>query len=222
VVARGWCDGHYRQWRQGRPLTALRPRKSPLAVQDLTPRIVRLWHEGLSSGQIGQELSLNANVVRAALLRNGIDTARRHPRTTAHGSFSQWQAGCECDVCLSAKGAYIRAKHERRKATMSDAEKVTEAIKSRAARTDRQHRTVPTATRKGSEWTAHEVELAAREDLTIEQVAVLTHRTYEAVANTRAALSNPRNKGHARFRRLLGLAPLAVDAAASAALTTQD
>lgn len=170
--------------------------------------MVRLWNEGFSSGQIGRELSLNGDVVRAALLRNGIDTRRRHPRTTAHGSFTQWQSGCDCGICLSAKRAYIRDKHERRQATMSEAEKEAEAEMGRVARSGRQHRTVLAATRNGSQWTAYEVELAAREDLTIEQVAALIHRTYEAVVNTRTALSNPGNRRHARFRGLLGLPPL--------------
>ncbi|WMY80072.1 hypothetical protein [Citricoccus sp. I39-566] len=151
---------------------------------------------------------MNGDVVRASLLRSGIDTARRHPRTTEHGSFSQWQAGCDCAVCRAAKSAYLRAKYERRKATMTETEQAAETMKGQAARTDRQHRTVPTAARRGAEWTAYEVELAAREDLTIEQVAVLIHRTYEAVANTRSALVNPRKKGHVRFRGLLGLSPL--------------
>lgn len=206
VHSRGLCSGHYRQWHQGRELAPLRFRQSPTRVRELTPEIVRLWQEGFSTGQIGQTVSLKGNVVRSALVRAGVEVYRRKPRDTRHGSFYQWRTGCDCPQCSTARLAFHQVKYEKRQAVMSDEEKAAGVQTGRIGWQRRQGGSVLGATRRGYEWTDLEVELCARDDLSIEQVASMVNRTYAAVANVRTALSNPNNPGHARFRQLLDVA----------------
>jgi hypothetical protein len=58
-----------------------------------------------------------------------------------------------------------------------------------------QHSTMPTAGRRGMPWTGPELEIAARADLTAEQAAQMTGRTYHGVAEQRRKLGiDPRKR----------------------------
>lgn len=62
-------------------------------------------------------------------------------------------------------------------------------------KTRAQHTTLPTAGRRGMPWTGPELEIVARTDLTAEQAAQMTGRTYHGVADQRRKIGiDPRKR----------------------------
>lgn len=142
---------------------------------------------------------------RAAHTRYSAELRERHKERldTAqfeHGAaaYSNW--GCRCDVCTKAHTqACAPAVKRWRK---NNPEKVREnnrrwqernpewvAQMSRRHQANRQARTLEKADRHYYRWGGDELELAAREDLSHMEVALLTGRSYHAVRNMRRKLS---------------------------------
>jgi hypothetical protein len=79
-----------------------------------------------------------------------------------HGNAARYKAGCRCEECTAA-----------------------ETTRTNMLKEARQSRTLDSTKKGGQMWTGPELEIATREDLTIEQAAVKLGRTYRAVQNMR-------------------------------------
>lgn len=165
VLARGFCNGHYRQLHQGRELAPLKPRISDTVVREHSPEIVRLWQDQrLSTGQISDRVGLSRGIVRRVIQRAGLYDSPRQPRlgtSTGTGEPRTVQAG-------------------------------------------RQERTTQTAKRSRAAWTSLEVQMAVRDDMSLEQIAQHLGRTYAAIDNVRRAVADPEHPAHQQYKGLLG------------------
>jgi hypothetical protein len=85
---------------------------------------------------------------------------------TPHGT-SRWRFGCRCKVCTEEHSAIRNTSNHKI-----------------------QRRTEETASRRGYEWTGPELEIAARPDLTAQQVALMLGRTLRGVRRMRDRLRN--------------------------------
>lgn len=89
--------------------------------------------------------------------RNGSGTVKTH-------GLSGYARGCRCADCRVAKREYDRADGGNAK---------------------RQAETLEKAARLGNQWTGPELEVAARNDLSLREIAALLGRSYASVANMR-------------------------------------
>lgn len=88
---------------------------------------------------------------------------------TKHG-VAGYSRGCRCDVCSEEKRKYQETPEARRSAI------------------ERQLSTRATAKRHRFQWTGPDLEVAARNDLTVKEIATLLGRSYSSVANMRHRL----------------------------------
>ena len=161
----------------------------------------------MTNKEIAQRLGKNPNTITDAFKRMGIKRdakAIAYAKGTAdHGQPGMW-IKCECDTCKDARRAYKHEEYLRSLEKMSDTDRVRMLEESRTLTAKRQARTAKDAKSTGKRWTGAEVELALREDLTIEQIAGMLGRTYAAVSNVRTAVSDPDHPAHSRYVSLLG------------------
>lgn len=97
---------------------------------------------------------------------------------TTHGGRAYSNFGCKCPTCITSQRE-VQARHTTRATRNSDPAK--QSVRSRRHRVAAQARTLDRATRHGRQWTGPELEILAREDLTIEQKALLLGRSYKAI-----------------------------------------
>ncbi|WGH93890.1 hypothetical protein QDX21_03565 [Auritidibacter ignavus] len=158
--------------------------------------IMRLWTvERWTAPEIADHIGYGDDAVRNFLKKQGVHRARQR-KTAPHGAPARWMEGCTCQKCVEGKRAYKRAEYERygnRQDPAVSAERIAM----------RQARTVQSARKTGKQWTGAEVEMVARRDLTIEQIATALGRTYAAVSNVRQALADPSNPSHHRYQTML-------------------
>lgn len=108
------------------------------------------------------------------------------------GAYTNW--GCRCEVCVEANSKAMAPVHQ--KYQQSNQGKINDRVRAKyASRPDHdyersrsknyrekvQTKTRPLAHRWGYEWTGPELELAARDDLTSVQIALMIGRTAYAV-----------------------------------------
>lgn len=172
---------------------------------ELLPVVVQAWHgeDRPSATEISRRLGLGetGGLVRSLLAEAGIEPVRRLPRTAQHGDPAMWQTyRCRCDVCDTARRQYRR---EREYERLSASERCKALDSLAGTRAKLQARTAATARRRGARWTGPEMELVAREDLTVTEVAQQTGRTFHAVSHARSALRDPGHRDHARYQRVL-------------------
>ena len=173
----------------------------------LLPVVVAAWNreDRPSVAAIAREIpdtDVGPGLVRSLLRSAGIEPKIRIPRTAQHGDPGMWHTRrCRCDVCVEAMREYRRAEARRNPMPPERLESGLAGIKARARQA--QAESLKSATRNGSRWTGPEMELVAREDLTVTQVAAMTGRTYNAVSNARQALRSPAHRDHARMMRAL-------------------
>lgn len=111
------------------------------------------------------------------------------PRELSHGTLRCYQAGCRCELCTPLN----RTKRNR------------QAARANAA-------TLETATNHYKQWTGPEMEIAAREDLTAREAAVMLGRSMKSVKGMRVKLrEDPRYRDTAGVSggppRVLGSLP---------------
>lgn len=164
--------------------------------------------------------------------RDAVTTYRRKLRKQAkeraasgrakfkHGYSGYRDWGCRCETCQAAhaaKNAQYRQDREEREpgsVTRWNAEwreaQDPERLKAVDLQSKLQHRakTRAKANRHGFQWTGPELEVAARSDLTIAEVALMLGRTYDAVCNARRRL-----KDDPKLIHLAGLPRAADDSA---------
>lgn len=173
----------------------------------LLPVVVAAWNreDRPSVSAVAREIpdtDVGPGLVRSLLRSTGIEPEIRIPRTAQHGDPGMWQTRkCRCEVCDTARREYRRAEALRNPAPPERLASGLAGIKERARRD--QAESLKSAMRNGARWTGPEMELVAREDLTVTQVAAMTRRTYNAVSNVRQALGNPHHPGHASAMRAL-------------------
>ena len=178
---------------------------------ELLPLVVQAWRgdDRPSVTEISRRLGLgrNGRLVRSLLVEAGIEPVRRMPRTAQHGDPSMWQTyGCRCEVCDTARRQY-RREWEYDRLSPSERSKAMDSLA--GARAGLQAQTAATALRRGAPWTGPEMELVARDDLTVTEVAQMIGRTFHAVSHARSALRAPQHRDHVRYRQVLdsGLTP---------------
>lgn len=162
---------------------------------------------GATDGEIGQAVGMSRGAVRGARQRHGVGAG--NPQLYhQHGTLGMYRSGCRCSQCTAtsrgvAKRSRVRAR-ERLKTGSDQIEhgvegynywgcrceecKEAAAASTRRRRGAYQSRTLSQARNYGKEWTGPELELAARTDLTAEEVASMLGRTYAAVARMRERL----------------------------------
>lgn len=91
-----------------------------------------------------------------------------------HGYAGFTHRGCRCEVCCSAKAVERMAPSRQPGRRRRNAK--------------RNGQTLEQAVRWGREWTGPELELAARTDLTVRQIARMIGRSYYAVSTKRRLL----------------------------------
>ena len=160
----------------------------------------------MTNREIAKRLGKNPNTIADAFKRMGIKRDARaiawEKRKAGHGQPAVWQK-CDCDTCKDARRVYKHEEYLRKMETMSADDRAGALEESRAKSSVRQSRTSKDARSTGKRWTGPEVELALRDDLTIEQIAGMIGRTYAAVSNVRTAVSDPDHPAHARYMILL-------------------
>lgn len=135
-----------------------------------------------SHGRTGYNKGCRCDVCRAAMARDARKSyaARKDrpvPEQVEHGKSCYANWGCRCEVCTAA------ATEANRPAARRYASTHREEVNVR--RRARNAWSTKAATRRGQSWTALELEMAMRSDLTTVQVAQLTGRTPNAVAIVR-------------------------------------
>lgn len=203
---RGYCGGHYSQFNRGVEMKPLQKNATKAQVKAATPHIIRLRREGMKIKDIAAEVDINKSTITSILAQNG-GVGERIQDRAPHGAPARWQEGCRCKKCLEGRREYKRVEHQKHLAKLSEEQLVTEAEKSRLATAQRQQRSTTTARRNGRSWTGTEVELAIRDDLTIEEIGRRLGRSYASISNVRAALADPHHPAHARYAGLLGKSP---------------
>jgi len=138
--------------------------------------------------------------------------ARRDTAQFKHGAAGYDHWGCRCETCTAAVAGrdlrhYYRRYRESPKgrATQRRYRKTPKSLATqRVVRARRQARTLEGARRYRYAWTGPELEIAARDDLTIKQIALMLGRTYNAVRWARQCLErDPRKQFLAGQRGLL-------------------
>ena len=161
----------------------------------------------MTNREIAKRLGKNPNTIADAFKRMGIKRDARaiawEKRKAGHGQPAMWQK-CDCNTCKNAKRAYKHEEYLRRVDAMSADDRARVLEESSAKSSGRQSRTTKNARSTGKRWTGVEVELALRDDMTIEQIAGMIGRTYAAISNVRTAVSDPDHPAHSRYVSLLG------------------
>ncbi|WP_333757846.1 hypothetical protein [Streptomyces sp. ISBFB 2968] len=103
----------------------------------------------------------------------------------SHGMSGYTNDMCRCETCRAAFRAY-RAENPGKQWSATHPEEA-EAYQRRKSH-DRQAETLEQASRHGQQWTGPELEIAARDDLTARQAALMIGRTFNAVHNVRKKL----------------------------------
>lgn len=100
------------------------------------------------------------------------------PQVPEHGTRARYDRGCRCEPCKQALMASVDVERQRAYAASIQAQ------------------TMERADRRGREWSGPELELAARDDLTAKEVALILHRTAYAVKTMRHRLRSvdPRDR----------------------------
>lgn len=93
-----------------------------------------------------------------------------------HGTASRYDAGCRCELCVTAKRDHTSSHNQ----LMNETSRLT-------------------AVRHRQEWTGPELEIAVRDDLTAQEAALMLGRTRRAVSTVRK-----RCREDPRLIRLLG------------------
>lgn len=185
------CAMHRTRARVGIPLDQPVQRQATRAeIAAAMPQMRAMREGGATYRQIAATVGIGVAAVSRALRRAGVQA----PRVIPHGTPSGWQHHrCRCEICLIARREYKRAERAARMARPATAPHGTSLAYRQGCRCDqcaamsgeetrrRQARTRPTARRSGARWTGADAEIAMREDLTIEEKAVMMGRTFAAV-----------------------------------------
>lgn len=177
---------------------------------ELRPLVLAAWRreDRPSVTAISRELGLgeSGKLVRSLLREAGVEPERRMPLSAKHGGPGMWQTrGCRCEVCVEGRREY-RRKHEFGRLSADEQASALEEIGGVRARL--QAESAKTARRSGGRWTGPELELVARDDLTVSELAERLGRTFHAVSHVRAALRDPKHRDHMRYVCVLhGLLP---------------
>ena len=128
--------------------------------------------------------------LRQQRLRNGAEVV--HGRLS---TYNEW--GCRCEDCKAARAADAREKYQRKHA-QADARDIRDQRNRKLAQARKtwQSETNDGAWRRGEVWTGPELELAARTDLTIREIALMIGRTWAAVRWARKSLQVDPRKAH--------------------------
>ncbi|MCM8555375.1 hypothetical protein [Streptomyces sp. STCH 565 A] len=169
--------------------------------------IRRMAAEGERDGEIGAAVGMTKAAVSAVRYRNGIEAGNK-PEYHRHGTPSMYNSGCRCETCSkrqSERAADLKARREERLQARGGAIEhgacgyanwgcrcetctTASAAKSRVYRASSQAQTIPVARNHRKEWTGSELELAARTDLTANEVAKMLGRTFNAVTTMRSRM----------------------------------
>lgn len=137
-----------------------------------------------------------ANAAYTKQLREG---RQKQLSTTpiAHGADGYTNWGCRCEACRRAHAVQVRPSTARWQERNREArtERSTQALRATQAETREK------ASRNGYQWTGPELELAAREDLSAREVAIMIGRTLAAVQYMRRKL-----KGDPKTINVAGIA----------------
>lgn len=118
----------------------------------------------------------------------------RHGTASGYGTHR-----CRCDLCrgwnLARKRRYNEANREKVRRENREAARTRDAkAAARKRKSEYLLETRPLARRYGYEWTGPELELAARQDLTVTEIAKMLGRSYAAVSSQRQRLRNDPRK----------------------------
>lgn len=145
-------------------------RQDPLVVA-----VGALRSTGLEYKEIARRLGVSPKAAGEAGKAAGFSGHLK--RTLEHGSPARWRAGCRCDLCVDANRAYMRPYQEKSQERVG-AKRVAERAAQRAR--SAAHR---------QPWTQDDVQTVMRDDLSIQELAVMLGRTSAAVNNKRRDLT---------------------------------
>jgi hypothetical protein len=134
---------------------------------------------------------------------------RRAPKGhISHGSaFGYNQAGCRCKKCKAWQRAYSQARRtpelaaaqleSQKRWRRANPAKQAARVADNVARVKRQNEELrECAARHGQQWTGTDLEMAARKDLTVAEIAAVLGRSLRSVSTMRQCLAdgNPRDR----------------------------
>lgn len=184
VYCRGLCPGHYRRLLKKRPLT------KPLQAKarEVKPRAV-CSTEGCLTTAIARGL---CGKHYARFLRHG---DAEYERTWKHGGgYGYFDKACRCEECVSWYTAALarNAEHKLQHYRLNAQERIRQSVAQTKVRNDSSR---TSAHCHGNVWTGPELEIAAREDLSVPEIAQMLGRTILAVAAQRRAIrADPRKQ----------------------------
>lgn len=113
----------------------------------------------------------------------------RDPARIPHGRGGYANYRCRCPVCTAAHTEECREPSRRFRQSDQGKRIIAAHVKAR------QDATLDRAHNHRKHWTGPELELAARDDLTVEQIAVMLGRSYFAVAIARSRIRARQSEG---------------------------
>lgn len=151
---------------------------------------------GYSYMEISKATGIPGETLRARATALGVK------RTYRHGTPTQWEAGCRCELCLPAMRAHGKAKYEKMKGTAVKKHGVSGfkrgcrctacfEAKVRHFRTS-QAQTLEKATSHRNLWTSAEDKILEDASLTVRDAATILGRSFSAVENRRHRIKSLR------------------------------
>jgi hypothetical protein len=186
------------------------PAGKPIAVtSEVLSTIRSLASEGASDVEIGGTVGMSSAAVWGVRKRHGIE-AGNPPDHHKHGTPSMYNSGCRCEACKTVQSDRARNLRARLQERLENRDGQIEhglsgynnwgcrcdtcthanAVECSAYHASAQAQTLPAARNHRKEWTGPELEVAARDDLTIKEAAAMLGRSFAAVSKMRGRLKD--------------------------------